>query len=81
MGDHGNRSEDMGFGRVLKFWPLLVAIFTAGAWYQSEKNNGNVIALVQKQTTDHEKRITQVEDAVVYLKELVAIKRAERGSR
>lgn len=74
---HGNRLEDIGFGRVLKFWPLLVAIFTSGAWYQSATATKEMLAIVKKQTDEHELRITRVEDAVVYLKELVALRKRE----
>lgn len=81
MADHGNRSEDIGFGRVLKYWPLLVAVFTAGAWYQSASATNEVLSIVKKQTDEHEARIIRVEDAVVYLKDLVAIKRSERQTR
>jgi hypothetical protein len=71
MSEHGQRQEDMGWGRILKFWPLLVAIFTAGAWYQSAKTNTEVTTILQLQTKEHEIRLTRVEDAVLYLKTIV----------
>lgn len=69
---HGQRSEDIGFGRILKYWPLLVSIFTAGAWYQSASSTREILSIIKNQTDDHEGRIIRLEDAILYLKEIVA---------
>lgn len=78
MSDHGHRTEDIGFGRILKFWPVLVAIFTAGAWYQNVLSTREVMGAMRKQTDEHEVRIVRVEDAVIYLKDLVQARRRDR---
>lgn len=75
MNVHGNRIEDIGLGRLIKFWPILMSIFTAGAWYQSATTTKEVMMIIRKQTDEHEHRITQVEDAVIYLKEIVSIQK------
>lgn len=77
MNEHGKRLEDIGLGRLIKFWPLIVAVFTAGAWYQNAKATNEVMSVLRRQNDEHEIRITRVEDAVIYLKDLVAIRRSE----
>lgn len=74
---HGRRFEDLGIGRVLRYWPILVLIFTAGAWYQTSISQAALIRDIRRDTDDVKTRVTRVEDAVIYLKELVALKRAE----
>lgn len=73
-----SRFEDMGLGRALKWWPILVCIFTAGAWYQSSRANAVMEDKLQGQAVDHEHRITKVEDAVTYLAQIVRDDRARR---
>lgn len=69
--NHGQRFEDLGMGRVLRYWPVLVCIFTAGAWYQSSTALSKISDGHQVKLEEHEKRITQVEDAVKYLAQIV----------
>lgn len=68
---HGQRFEDLGFGKILKYLPLLALVFTSGAWYQSAKANAILSEKLQIKIDDHEHRITQVEDAVVALQKIV----------
>lgn len=68
---HGQRFEDLGFGRILKYWPVLICIFTAGAWYQSSQALSKITDGHTTKLDDHEKRITQVEDAVKFLAQIV----------
>lgn len=75
--NHGQRFEDLGLGRILKYLPLLALVFTAGAWYQSAKANAILAEKLEIKIDDHEHRITQVEDAVKYLAQIVKHDRLE----
>lgn len=75
---NGHRFEDFGFGRVLKYWPILICIFTAGAWYQSSQALNKVTDGHEIKIGDHEHRITQVEEAVKYLAQIVKEDRRHR---
>lgn len=77
MTGHGERFEDIGFGRVLKYLPYLIMIFTSGSWYQSAKANAILADKLQVETDQHEHRLTKVEDAVVYLTQIVKDDRRE----
>lgn len=68
---HGQRFEDLGFGRMLKYLPLIGLIFTSGALYESVRSNAILSNKLQTKSDDHEYRITKVEDAVVYLTQIV----------
>jgi hypothetical protein len=76
MEKHGQRYEDIGLGRVLRYLPLLALIFTAGAWYQSSKTNDILANDFKTELADHEHRMTKVEDAIVYLSQIVKYDRA-----
>lgn len=72
------RFEDMGLGKILSYWPAIISLFAFGGWYQTSKANAVLIAEVKTQQMRdeevigiHEHRITQVEDAVIYFKDLV----------
>lgn len=78
--NHGQRFEDLGFGRVLKYWPVLICLFTAGAWYNSTQALSKISDGHQTKIEEHEKRITQVEDAVKYLAQVVKDDRRRRLS-
>jgi hypothetical protein len=68
--NHGNRYEDTGFARILKYWQMIALIFTIGGWYQSTRSNAEITArIAQKQDIDSE-RITRVEDAVISLQKI-----------
>lgn len=69
--NHGQRFEDLGFGRILRYWPILICIFTAGAWYQSSIALSKITDGHQVKIEDHDHRITQVEEAVKYLAQIV----------
>lgn len=79
---HGERFDDIGFMRLVKMvisiLPLILLIFSAGGWYQSSKANAILADKLQLKTEDHEKRITQVEDAVKYLAQIVKDDRRSR---
>lgn len=66
-----HRFEDIGLGGILKYLPLLALIFTAGAWYQTAKANAILTDSIRRDVADNSTRITRVEDAVIYLKEIV----------
>jgi len=75
---HGQRFEDLGFGRILKYWHLIVLLFAIGGWYESTRANA---LLVEKSSTEIEElktRTTRVEDAVVYLTQIVKDDRRHR---
>lgn len=76
----GQRFEDMGAGRILKYWPILICIFTAGAWYQSSEAINKVTDNHQLKIEDHEHRITQIEEAVKYLALVVKEDRRKRAN-
>ena len=74
MSDRETRFSDKGFMKVIEYWPILVCIFTGGAWYESTHA---LSSIVEKDET----RITAVETAVVYLKTLVELRETERKER
>lgn len=80
---HGERFDDIGLMRIAKMvvaiLPLVLLIFSAGGWYQSSKANAILADKLQIKTEDHEKRLTQVEDAVKYLAQIVKDDRRSRG--
>lgn len=76
--DRKSRFDDFGFGKLLKFLPYIALIFTAGAWYQTSKANAIIVDKIQADITEHQTRITRVEDAVLYLKEIVKEDRSHR---
>lgn len=71
MSEHSQRFEDKPIMKVLGYWPILVCIFTAGAWYQSSQALSKVTDGHEIKIEEHERRITQVEDAVKYLAQIV----------
>lgn len=73
---HGQRIEDLGIGKILKYLPLLGLIFTSGALYESAKANAILADRLQVKTENHEYRLTKVEDAIVYLTQIVKDDRA-----
>jgi len=75
--NHGNRFEDVGIGKLLKFWPQLIALFMAGALYQSVRANAILTDKHENAIQSLDRRTTQVEDAVIYLKEIV--KQGQQG--
>lgn len=74
MSDRESRFEDRGLMKIVSYWPILICIFTGGAWYQSTH------ALAQVVEKD-EARITGVENAVIYLRTLVELRESERRER
>lgn len=72
MSDRETRFEDNRMMKVVGYWPILVCIFTAGAWYQASHT---MTSIVEKD----ELRISNVESAVVYLKTLVELRENERA--
>lgn len=74
MNERESRLEDKGVMRLISYWPILVCIFTGGAWYQSTHA---LSSIVEKD----EQRISNVETAVVYLKTLVELRETERHER
>lgn len=76
--NHGNRFEDIGMGRILKYWPVLICIFTAGGWYQSSSALSRLTEKHQVKIEEHDERITKVEDAVNYLAQIVKDDRRRR---
>lgn len=68
---YGMRFEDKGVMKIISYWPILVCIFTGGAWYQAT----HALALVVEKD---EARISSVENAVIYLKTLVELRESER---
>lgn len=82
---NGNRFEDVGVGKILRFWPFLVALFTAGAWYQSALTEREITSHLQSELRENtlqiqtdSQRITRMEDAVLYLKQIVESDRRHR---
>lgn len=78
MQDRGTRFEDLGLGKVLKYLPILALIFTSGAWYQSARANEILAEKLQVKEDNHEYRLTKVEDAIVYLTQIVKDDRSDR---
>lgn len=77
--NHGNRFEDIGIPRIIKeYGPLLCLIFTLGGWYQSSYALSKITDAHQTKIEDHEHRITQIEDAVKYLAQIVKDDRRRR---
>ena len=71
MNDRETRFGDRGVLKLVSYWPILVCIFTGGAWYQST----HALTIVVEKD---EARIASVENAVVYLKTLVELRESER---
>lgn len=68
---HG-RFEDKGFPRIVKeYWVAICLIFTLGGLYQEARTNASLSEKLSIKLDDHEKRMTQVEDAVKYLAQIV----------
>lgn len=72
MDKHGQRYEDFGIGRIFKsYLPIIGLIFTSGALYESVRANAILSVKLQAKSEDHETRITKMEDAVLYLTQIV----------
>lgn len=71
MSERESRSEDRGLMKIVSYWPILVCIFTSGAWYQSN----HTLSQVEEK---NESRISSVENAVIYLRTLVELRETER---
>lgn len=71
MSSHGQRFEDIGLGRIIQYWPLLVLIFTVGGWYRSSQANENLSKRQADKIEELDARTTRVEDAVVNLAKIV----------
>ena len=68
--NQNHRFDDTPLMKIVKLWPLLVVLFTAGALYQDHQTNKELVAhIVTKQDTDSD-RITRVEDAVISLQKI-----------
>lgn len=76
-----SRTEDYGLGKIIKYWPLLVCVFTGGAWYQTSKANATIIETVQIKQEDQGQRIAKVEEAILYLTKLVRIEQTHRDDQ
>lgn len=77
MSERGTRFEDLGLARILKYLPLIVLIFTSGAWYESAQANKILAEKLQTKEDNHEYRLTKVEDAIVYLTQIVKDDRSD----
>ncbi len=77
--DRKTRLEDFGFGRLLKFLPYIALVFTAGALCQAVKTNAALTDKLNGNVEVLDTRITRVEDAVIYLKEIVKEDRRGHG--
>jgi hypothetical protein len=75
---HTRRIDDWGFGKLIKFIPYLLLVFSCGSWYESSQANAALVEKLIAQMADHDHRLTQVESAVIYLKELVHQEREKR---
>lgn len=72
MNDHGQRFEDHGIARIIKeYWAVICLVFALGGIYQQAKTSATLSEKLAVKSDDHEKRITQVEDAVKYLAQIV----------
>jgi hypothetical protein len=69
--NQGLRFEDRGLMKIVSYWPILVCLFTAGAWYESSTALSKITDRHQVQIEEHEHRLTEVESAVKYLAEIV----------
>lgn len=70
--ENGHRFEDRGIARLVKeYWSVICLIFAMGGIYQQARTNAILSDKLQARTDDHEHRLTQVEDAIVYLKQIV----------
>lgn len=78
MDDRKSRMDDVGIGKLLKMWPLIVAIFTAGAWWETAKANAYISQQLQTKLDADDMRLTRVEDAVLYLKDIVQSNRERK---
>lgn len=68
--NQNHRFDDSPFMKIVKLWPLLVVLFTAGAWYENAETQKSIVQnVVAKQAVDSE-RITRVEDAVISLQKI-----------
>lgn len=73
------RFDDFGFIKLVRFMPYIALVFTAGAWYQTSKANAVIVDKIQTDVDESKTRITRVEDAVLYLKEIVKEDRKSHG--
>lgn len=77
--NHGHRFEDVGLARLIKdYGPLICLVFTLGGWYQESRANIKLSEKIQAKIENHETRMTQVEDAVKYLAQIVKEDRRNR---
>jgi hypothetical protein len=68
--NHGMRVEDIGLGRVIKYWPLLLLIFTVGGWYRESQTNALLVEKHELKLQELDTRETRVEDAVISLQKI-----------
>lgn len=71
MSNHGDRFEDIGIGRLIHYWPIILLIFSLGGWYRSSQANEALAEQQNEQLKAHDTRITRVEDAIVSLQKIV----------
>lgn len=72
MNEHGQRFEDRGIARIVKeYWAVICLIFALGGIYQQARTTAVLSDKLSAKSDDHERRITQVEDAVKYLAQIV----------
>lgn len=75
----GKRFEDRGLARIIKeYWAVICLVFALGGIYQQARTNNALSDKLQTRTDDHEHRITQVEEAVKYLAQVVRDDRRRR---
>lgn len=81
MTEHGQRFEDRGIARIIKeYWAVICLVFALGGIYQQAKTNAILADKHDVKLEDHDKRITQVEDAVKYLAQVVKDDRRRRAN-
>lgn len=68
--NHGTRTEDIGMGRIIKYWPLLLLIFTIGGWYRESQTNALLVDKHEIKIQELDTRETRVEDAVISLQKI-----------
>lgn len=78
MSEEHRKTRTVDIAAMIIF--IITGIFSAGAWYSSSQANANILFSVQAKIEDHDQRITRVEDAVVYLKELAEEHRDSQGN-
>ena len=69
--NQNHRFDDTPVMKLVKLWPLLVVLFTAGALYQDHETNKEIVShIVTKQDMDSD-RLTRLEDAFINQQKIV----------